>query len=166
VSVVTLYIDAAGSGPEYTNWDDHILNAGRPGHFAQFMRLRLSALDQALGALIADIYRRGAESNLLVAAFGEFGRTPRLSHNTSGTGRDHWPDAQSVLLSGGGLKMGQVIGATNSKGEFPTQRPLTPRDVLATLYRHLGIDRQLAFQDFSGRPIPLLGEASPIAELF
>ena len=166
VSVVTLYIDAAGSGPEYTNWDDHILNAGRPGHFAQFMRLRLPALDQALGALIADIYRRGADSNLLVAAFGEFGRTPRLSHNTSGTGRDHWPDAQSVLLSGGGLKMGQVIGATNSKGEFPTQRPLTPRDVLATLYRHLGIDRQLAFQDFSGRPIPLLGDASPIAELF
>lgn len=165
VSVVTLYIDAAGSGPEHTNWDDHIMNAGRPGHFAQFMRLRLPALDQALGALIADIDRRGSDSNLLVAAFGEFGRTPRLSHNANGTGRDHWPEAQSVLLAGGGLKTGQVIGATNSRGEYPSQRPLTPRDVLATLYRHLGIDRQLTFPDFSGRPIPLLGEASPIAEL-
>jgi len=165
VSVVTLYIDAAKSGPDFTNWDDHIMNAGRPGHFAFYMQNRLPWLDQALSALIADIHNRGVDRRILVAAFGEFGRTPRLSHNANGTGRDHWPDAQSVLLAGGGLKTGQVIGATNSRAEFPTERPLTPKDILATLYRHLGIDRHHAFPDFAGRPVPVLGEGAPIAEL-
>lgn len=164
-SVVTLYIDSAKSGPEYTNWDDHIMNAGRPGHFAMYMRNRLPYLDQALAALIEDIYSRGIDKQILVAVFGEFGRTPRLSHNANGTGRDHWPDAQTVLLAGGGLKTGQVVGATNSKAEYPSERPLTPKDILATIYRHLGIDRHVSFPDFAGRPVPVLGEGSPIAEL-
>ncbi|MCY2967159.1 MAG: DUF1501 domain-containing protein [Planctomycetota bacterium] len=164
-SVVTVYIDAAKSGPEFTNWDDHIQNAGRPGHFAQYMRNRLPYLDQALSALLEDIYSRGSDQRIMVAVFGEFGRTPRLSHNVNGTGRDHWPDAQSVLLAGGGLKTGQVVGATNSKAEFPTERPLTPKDILATIYRHLGIDRHIAFLDHAGRPVPVLSEGTPIAEL-
>jgi hypothetical protein len=166
VSVVTLYIDAAKSGPDFTNWDDHIMNAGRPGHFAFYLKNRLPYLDQALATLIEDIHARGVDRRILVAVFGEFGRTPRLSHNANGTGRDHWPDAQSVLLAGGGLKTGQVIGATNSKAEYPAERPLTPKDILATLYRHLGIDRQHSFPDFAGRPVPVLGEGTPIAELF
>jgi uncharacterized protein (DUF1501 family) len=165
VSVVTVYIDAAKSGPDFTNWDDHIMNAVRPGHFAFYMKNRLPYLDQALATLIEDIHARGVNRRILVAVFGEFGRTPRLSHNANGTGRDHWPDAQSVLLAGGGLKTGQVIGATNSKAEYPTERPLTPKDILATLYRHLGIDRQQAFPDFAGRPVPVLGEGTPLAEL-
>jgi Protein of unknown function (DUF1501) len=164
-SVVSLYIDTPKNGPEFTNWDDHIMNAGRPGHFAGFMKTRLPYMDQALSALIEDIYARGSDRNILVAVLGEFGRTPRLSHNAQGTGRDHWPDAQSVLLSGGGLRMGQVIGKTNSKAEHPVERPLTPRDILATIYRHLGIDTQAAIPDYSGRPIQILGDGTPIAEL-
>jgi hypothetical protein len=70
-----------------------------------------------------------------------------------------------ALASGGGLRMGQVIGATNSRGEFPRQRPLTPQDLLATVYRHLDIDGRHEFRDFSGRPIPILSGGQPIAEL-
>ncbi|MFN0051705.1 MAG: DUF1501 domain-containing protein [Planctomycetales bacterium] len=164
-SVVTLYIDTPRSGPEFTNWDDHIMNAGRPGHFAGYMKTRLPYLDQALSALIEDIFARSLDRRIMVVVLGEFGRTPRLSHNANGTGRDHWPDSQSVLLSGGGLRMGQVVGATNSKAEFPTERPLTPKDILATIYRHLGIDYHSAFPDHSGRPVHILNEGAPIAEL-
>ena len=101
----------------------------------------------------------------MVVAMGEFGRTPRLSHNANGTGRDHWPDAMTVLLSGGGLRTGQVVGATNSRAEYPTHRPYTPKDILATVYRHLGVDLRQTFLDAGGRPIPILNEGAPIAEL-
>lgn len=164
-SVVTIYIDSPVSKPEFTNWDDHILNAGRPGHFAEYMQRRLPYMDQALSALIEDIFARQLDRQIMVAVLGEFGRTPRLSHNANGTGRDHWPDAQSVLLSGGGLKMGQVVGATNSRAEHPAHRPLSPKDILATIYRHLGIDYTAALPDHSGRPVHILGEGQPIAEL-
>lgn len=164
-SVITLSINTPKNGDEFTNWDDHIMNAGRPGHFAGYMRTRLPYMDQSLSALIEDIFARGVDQKIMVAVLGEFGRTPRLSHNANGTGRDHWPDAQTVLLSGGGLKMGQVVGSTNSKAEFPKERPLTPKDILATIYRHLRIDPAAAFTDFSGRSIPILGEGAPIAEL-
>jgi uncharacterized protein (DUF1501 family) len=164
-AVITLYIDTPHIGQEFTNWDDHIQNAGRPGHFAQYMSVRLPYLDQALSALIEDVYARGLDRKILILALGEFGRTPRLSHNVNGTGRDHWPDAMTVLVSGGGLRMGQVIGATNSKAEYPTQRPYTPKDVLATVYRHLGIDASRAFADETGRPVPILNEGRAIAEL-
>jgi hypothetical protein len=164
-AVINLYIDTPHSGQEFTNWDDHIGNAGRPGHFGKYLDVRLPYLDQALSALIDDIHQRGIDRKILIAVFGEFGRTPRLSSNAQGTGRDHWPDAYTALLSGGGLKMGQVIGATNSKAEYPTERPYTPQDLLATLYRHLGVDYHQSFRDHAGRPIPILGEGSPIAEL-
>lgn len=164
-ALISLYIDAPDTGPEFTNWDDHIGNAGRPGHFANYMRTRLPYLDQALSALIEDIFTKELDHQILVVVMGEFGRTPRLSSNSTGVGRDHWPDAASVLLSGGGLKMGQVIGATNSKGEFPTERPYTPQDILATIYRHLRIDQQRTFPDFAGRPIAILESGAPIPEL-
>lgn len=164
-SVVTLYIDTPKDGPEFSNWDDHIGNNGHPGHFAQYVKARLPYLDEALATLIEDLFERSLDKRIMVAVLGEFGRTPRLSHNASGTGRDHWPDAQSVLLSGGGLRMGQVVGATNSKAEYPTERPYTPKDILATLYRHLGIDWQVTFPDHSGRPVHILSEGSPIREL-
>jgi uncharacterized protein (DUF1501 family) len=166
-SVVTLYIDTPKNGPEFTNWDDHPGNAGRNGHFGVFMKTRLPYMDQALSTLIEDIFSRGLDQRIMVVALGEFGRTPRLRDDPrfGGAGRDHWPDAQSVLLSGGGLRMGQVVGATNSKAEYPTVRPLTPKDILATIYRHLGIDCTATIPDHSGRPIHILGEGSPIAEL-
>jgi uncharacterized protein (DUF1501 family) len=164
-AVITVYIDTPHSGPTFTNWDDHIQNAGRPGHFAEYMRVRLPYLDQALSALIEDVYSRDLDEKVLVVVLGEFGRTPRLSHNANGTGRDHWPDAMTVLLSGGGLRTGQVVGATNARAEYPTQRPYTPQDVLATIYKHLGIDPKQGFADPTGRPIPVLGTGEPILEL-
>jgi hypothetical protein len=166
-AVVTIYANTPKNGPEFTNWDDHPDNAGRPGHFGDYMRTRLPCMDQALAALIEDIYGRGLDHKVLLVAVGEFGRTPKISYRsaTGSTGRDHWPQAYSALISGGGLRMGQVIGATNSKGEYPTERSLTPQDLLATMYRHLGIESRQSFNDFSGRPIPILSDGEPIREL-
>ncbi len=164
-AVVTLYIDTPKTGPEFTNWDDHIANAGRPGHFAGFMRRRLPYLDEALAALIEDVYDRGLDRKVMVVVTGEFGRTPRLSANAQGTGRDHWPQAYSALVSGGGLRVGQVVGATNARGEHPSARPYSPQDLLATVYRHLGIDPAHELADASGRPVPVLPEGRPIPEL-
>ncbi|MGE3315927.1 MAG: DUF1501 domain-containing protein [Planctomycetaceae bacterium] len=164
-AVISLYIDAPKNDLDHTNWDDHIGNAGRPGHFGDYMRRRLLYLDQALSALIEDIFERGLDRRIMVVVVGEFGRTPRLSSNNQGVGRDHWPNAYTALVSGGGLKMGQVVGATNSKAEFPTERPYTPQDLLATVYRHLGINTEATFNDHSGRPIPILPFGEPIREL-
>jgi len=165
VGVTTIYVNTPRNGEEYTNWDDHILNAGRPGHFANYMRKRLPYLDQCLSALIEDIHARSLDQRILVVVMGEFGRTPRLSVNSNGTGRDHWPQAYSVLFAGGGLRTGQVVGATNRKAEYPAERPYTPQDVLATIYRHLKIDWTHAFIDHAGRPISILPFGRPIAEL-
>src|SRR4029079_17467147 len=108
---------------------------------------------------------RSLDRKIMVVVVGEFGRTPRLSTNVNGTGRDHWPSAYTALVSGGGLRMGQVVGATNPKAEYPTERPYTPQDLLATVYRHLGIDYRLTLPDFSGRPVHILADGNPIAEL-
>ncbi len=165
VGVISMYIDTPKSGQEFTNWDDHIMNAGRPGHFAKYMEVRLPYMDQALAALIEDIYARGLDRRILVVVMGEFGRTPRLSRNANGVGRDHWPQAYTALVSGGGLRMGQIVGATNSKAEFPVDRPYSPQDMLATIYRHLSIDPAATFNDFFGRPVHILNDGRPIDEL-
>jgi hypothetical protein len=164
-AVISLYIDTPKTGQEFTNWDDHIMNAGRPGHFAHYMRIRLPHLDEALSALIEDIYDRGLDKRILVVVVGEFGRTPRLSQNANGVGRDHWPQAYSALVSGGGLRTGQIVGRTNSKAEYPTDRPYSPQDLLATIYRHLGIDTATTLTDLGGRPVYVLHEGEPIREL-
>jgi hypothetical protein len=164
-AVISLFLNTPRSGPEFTNWDDHLGNAGRPGHFANYMRVRLPYLDQALSALIEDIYVRARDREILVVVVGEFGRTPRLAGPSGEKGRDHWPQAYSALVSGGGLRMGQVIGATNAKAEYPTQRPYSPIDLMATIYAHLGIDVRQTFIDRSGRPVPILNSGEPIREL-
>jgi hypothetical protein len=164
-AVVNLYINTPKNGDEFTNWDDHIQNAGRPGHFAGFMKTRLPYMDEALSALIEDIYARGLDKDILVVVMGEFGRTPRLSTNANGTGRDHWPQAYTALVSGGGFKMGQAVGATNARGEFPAQKPYTPYDLLATVYKHLGIDWHKPLYDATSKPVPVLPDGDPIPEL-
>lgn len=164
-SVTSLSINTPKDGQEFTNWDDHILNAGRPGHFAKYMRVRLPYLDQALSALIEDIYQKSLDQRIMVVVMGEFGRTPRLSNSPQGVGRNHWPQAASVLFSGGGLRTGQVVGATNSKAEYPVQQPCSPGDVLATIYQHLGIPTHHFFTDFTGQPIPIVNGGKPIGEL-
>jgi hypothetical protein len=151
------------------NWDSHAVNC----HMYNDARWRFPYYDQAVTALIEDLYQRGLDRKVLLIVTGEFGRTPRVSY-ANGTqtgvkqpGRDHWPNAMSLLVSGGGLKMGQVVGSTNSKGEHPKDRPLSPNDLWATMFHHLGIDyANTSFLDHRGRPMPILPDGEPIAELF
>ena len=102
---------------------------------------------------------------------GAFGRTPRIN-SRKGTaskvvqpGRDHYPGAMSVLVAGGGMQTGQVVGSTTARGERPKDRRLDPNDLLATVYRHLGIDSQERTPDATGRPVPLIPHGEPIVEL-
>jgi uncharacterized protein (DUF1501 family) len=136
------------------------------------MKARCGYLDQAVSALIEDIYSRGLDRRVLVVVTGEFGRTPRISYakdSASGVtqpGRDHWPRAVSLLLSGGGIQGGQVIGSTDRHGAEVTSRRVGVRDLLATIYRHLGIDAErITMRDRTGRPVPALPDGQPIPEL-
>ena len=122
----------------------------------------LPKFDQSVAALVSDLYDRGQQDNVLVVAFGEFGRTPRINKDA---GRDHFPGAMSILYAGGGLKMGQAIGTTNATAEYPTSKPYTPGCVLSTMYHVLGVDHHHAFFDQAQRPMPILAEGEPIREL-
>lgn len=145
------------------NWDDH--SEAARGNIFEAMRRRLPVLDRTVTALIEDIYQRGLDEKIMVVVTGEFGRTPRLSTKSGRPGREHWGGSMSVLVSGGGLQTGQVIGATNARGEYPHSRKLDPNDLLATIYRFLGIDTEEAIPDATGRPMPILPDGTPIAEL-
>jgi hypothetical protein len=146
-----------------TTWDDHSVNAD----IFQAYKERLSFFDQAVSALIEDLYQRGLDQQVLFVFCGEFGRSPRIEYQNPQRrpGRDHWPRAMSIFLSGGGLKMGQVVGATNARGEEPTLRPMDSNCLLATIYDRFGIDTNHVFFDRSGRPIPILQHGQAIAEL-
>nr|WP_303652717.1 DUF1501 domain-containing protein [Paludisphaera mucosa] len=148
-------------GQKAFSWDDH---ASVWNIFEQ-MEIRLPVLDRAVSALIEDVHARGLDRETLIVVMGEMGRTPKLSNHQGRPGREHWGRAMSVLMSGGGMPMGQVIGSTTSRGEEPRERRFTPNDLLATWYRHLGIDHAQTYQDVSGRPIALLPHGEPIAEL-
>ena len=157
------------------NWDDHAVNQ----HVFDAYKFRTPIFDQAVSALIEDIYARGLDQRVLVIVAGEFGRTPRISYVASsgggvasgpaGTiqpGRDHWPRANSMLFAGGGIDTGQIIGATDARGEDPVDRRVGTGDFLATIYQHLGIDfEHAAIRDFAGRPVPILSSGAPIREL-
>jgi hypothetical protein len=149
------------------NWDSHAVNC----HLFDDALVRMPIFDRTIAALIEDIYARGLDQRVMVVVTGEFGRTPRIT-NQIGTqtgvmqpGRDHWPGAMSVLVFGGGMRTGQVVGATSTKGEYPVDRPLTPNDLWASVFRHLGIDYNHAFPDLHGRPMPILPFGQPIKEL-
>ena len=137
-------------------WDDHFT-------IEKNLRKRLPAFDQAFGTLLDDLSERGQLDHTLVAAFGEFGRAPRID---KGAGRGHWPGAATAVLAGGGIRAGQVIGSTTSNGGEPKDRPLGPGDLLASIYRVVGIDHQATVRDRQQRPIPILESGEPIAELF
>lgn len=137
-----------------TGWDDHT-------KLAKGLKGRAPAYDLGMATLVQDLYERGLEKDVLIVAMGEFGRTPRINKNA---GRDHWGALMSVLLAGGGLKPG-IVGASNSKGEVPTDAPYRPENVLAMIYRHLGIDPAHTLSDHSGRPRYLLEEREIVREL-
>jgi uncharacterized protein (DUF1501 family) len=136
-------------------WDHH-------GQIFAGCRRQLPPLDAALASLIEDLHDRGLNQRVLVLVWGEFGRTPRV--NGQG-GRDHWPGCMSVLFAGGGLRMGQAIGATGRRGEAPVDRALRPEDVLRTVYEVLAIDPRHEFRSEAGRPLAVLNQGQPIAEL-
>ncbi len=137
-------------------WDTHGDN------FKQLKDRLLPQYDRAVATLVKDLHDRGRQDDVLVMACGEFGRTPRIN---PGAGRDHWPGAMSILYAGGGLKMGQVIGSTNEKAEYPTSKAASVGCVLSTMYHTLGLDYRHVFHDHARRPLPVLNEGQPIAEL-
>lgn len=140
-------------------WDHH-------DHIFPCLRAVAPQLDQSLYALITDLHERGLDQDVLVVVWGEMGRTPRVGTQRGTTaGRDHWPQSGFTLLAGGGLKMGQVIGATDPHGELPAGAPYTPQNVLATIYHCLGINPQSTLPDLQGRPIYLLDDPHKIREL-
>ncbi len=141
----------------FGRWDWH-------GHTFKKSRENFPMLDQGVSALVADLHARGLDKDVSVVVWGEFGRTPKI--NAEG-GRDHWPQVSCALLAGGGMKTGQVVGATNRLGEYASERPVRYEEVFATLYHNLGIDPQhTTIEDLSGRPTYLLDEdARPIREL-
>jgi hypothetical protein len=145
------------TGEQANHWDTH-------AHNFKFLRLMLPRYDQAVFTLINDIYERGLDKDVTVVIWGEFGRQPKIGDVTT-DGRGHWPEAGFVLMSGGGLKMGQVVGATDPKGERALGRPFRPANVLATLYHVLGIDPSQTFTDQLGRPRYILDDREPIREL-
>jgi uncharacterized protein (DUF1501 family) len=149
------------------NWDSHAVNC----HIFDDTQYKLGFLDQSISALIEDLYTRGLNERVLLVVTGEFGRTPRIEYSV-GTqtkvtqpGRDHWPQAQSIVVSGA-CKTGVVVGSTTAKAEVPKDRPLTPNDLWATVFAHLGIDYNgTSFPDGSGRPMPMLPYGDAIGEL-
>ncbi len=143
------------------HWDDHSGIAKGHGY-------KLPVLDRAVASLVEDLADRNMLDDVMVMVMGEFGRTPKINEGQPGIpipGRDHWGDVFSVMLAGGGLKTGQVIGASSVNGEFPVERPLTPADVLATVYHFLGIDPEQTFNDFTGRPVPIIDGGQAIREI-
>ena len=166
-SFVTMQMQNPGISGGIGNWDIHAVN----GHLYDDAKARLPVFDKAISALVDDIYQRGLDKKVMVIVAGEFGRTPRInpqkgtSSKVMQPGRDHYPGAMSVLVSGGGMQTGQVIGETTAKGVRPKQRQLDPNDLLATVYRFLGIDYDAMIPDTSGRPVPLIPDGTPIREL-
>src|SRR5262249_15483198 len=126
-------------------------------------RLLLPPLDRAVAALVEDLIQRGLYEKTLVVVMGEFGRTPRMNRDA---GRDHWGHTFSMVMGNARMRMGQVIGRSSPPGESVSDRPITPQDVAATVFHHLGIDgHSVTFRDSLDRPLHLLDHGQPIREL-
>ena len=143
------------------------LNFGRwyfhSNNFSGMKDTHLPQFDQGLSALIEDLHNKRMADDVAVVAWGEFGRTPRINKDA---GRDHWPQVGGGLLAGGGFRSGQVIGATDRLGAEIADRPVHFSEVIAMLYRHLGINPEVAsLSDLTGRPQYLLGNTTPMPEL-
>lgn len=141
---------------DWGGWDTHGDNFNQ-------LRRQLPKLDVALSALVSEIYEKGLDRDVTIVMWGEFGRSPRVN---AGAGRDHWSKASMCFLAGGGMKMGQVIGATTKNAEEPKERPIHVREVFATLYENLGISvRDTKLTDTAGRPQYLVEGYRPVPEL-
>jgi len=137
-------------------WDTHSSNF-------KTLKQQLPQVDRGVANLIQDLHDRGMDQDVVTVMWGEFGRTPKINNNDGG--RDHWSPVMSALVAGGGLKMGQAIGASSSRGEHPKDRPIQASQVLSTLYHALGIDPGQTFPNGNGRPMYILDDREPVAEL-
>jgi hypothetical protein len=141
----------------YGFWDTH-------GQNFRHLKQHLPLFDQGISALVEDIYARGLDRDVIVVVWGEFGRTPKINKDA---GRDHWSRVNGALLSGGGMRTGQVIGSSDATAAEAKDQPIPYRDVLATVYHNLGIDPNGMVYDVSGRPTPILpSENRPIERVY
>jgi hypothetical protein len=152
VTFVGVTTESRGAG----HWDSHEKN------FSMLKTFNLPNLDEIGSALIQDLVQRGLLETTLVVIMGEMGRAPRVNRQS---GRDHWPQCGFALLFGGGVKEGFVVGASDKLGAYPTDRPVSPGDLVATMYHLLGVDSQMMLPDLTGRPIPISHGGSPIFEI-
>jgi hypothetical protein len=139
----------------FGGWDMH-------GGIADAMKNLGPMVDRAVATFVADCADRGLDREILLVITGEFGRTPRINPQA---GRDHWAPLSTLALAGGGLKMGQVVGESSAKAEVPKTTPLTPQDLMATVFHVLGLPQDLHYKDPTGRPAPMIDGGKPIAEL-
>ena len=164
VSFVTIdlsYHTASGT------WDNHGDNIPPYGGISKGLKPLLPLFDHLMTTLVRDLERCELLDDVLVMAMGEFGRTPHMGTQGSTDGRNHWPEVMSMCLAGGGLRHGQVIGATEKDGGQIKNRPITPGDLAATIYRHMQIPLDSTYNDEQGRPHYAVQEnGRPIAELF
>ncbi|MEZ6134633.1 MAG: DUF1501 domain-containing protein [Pirellulaceae bacterium] len=164
VSFVTIdlsYHTASGT------WDNHGDNIPPYGGISKGLRPLLPLFDHLITTLVTDLDNHGLLDEVLVIAMGEFGRTPNIGTQGSTDGRDHWPQVMSMCLAGGGMRHGQIIGATEKDGGDIKNRPVTPGDLAATIYRHMEIPLHTDYVDDRGRPLMIVQEnGEPISELF
>ena len=139
----------------YGGWDMH-------GKIKDALTKRAPQLDQAVAALVEDMDQRSLNRNILLVISGEFGRTPKVNKNA---GRDHWAPLSTLAMAGGGLKMGQVVGESATKVDVPKTAPISPQDLMATVFRVLGIDGRTQFVNQAGRPVYMIEDGKPIEEL-
>jgi hypothetical protein len=164
VSFVTIdlsYHTASGT------WDTHGDNIPPYGGISKGLGPLLPLFDHLVTTLVGDLEERGLLDDVLVIAMGEFGRTPQMGTQGSTDGRNHWPAIMSMSLAGGGLKHGQVIGTSEADGGAIKERPVTPQDLAATIYRHMEVPLDAVYLDHRGRPRPIVdNNGQPIRELF
>ncbi len=158
----------AGSKFVSVFWDEYgLAGSGWDTHWDHYPRLKnelMPGFDLALSGLLRDLDQRGMLDDTLVMVLSEHGRTPRLN-NARGGGRDHWSQAYTTLFAGGGVARGRVVGRTDAHGATVTERPVSPKDILATAYHLLGIDPETTLVDRAGRPLPLAPDASVVPEM-
>jgi uncharacterized protein (DUF1501 family) len=145
----------------YSRWDWH----GPDGMNFPMSRVEFPMLDQGLSALVTDLHERGLDKDVSVVVWGEFGRTPKINKDNS---RDHWPAVTFAVLAGGGMKTGQVIGATDRYGAHVAERPVAFQEVFATLYHRIGINVRTATVERPPGPPPIprgFRRVEPIREL-
>lgn len=164
VSFVTLdlsYHSASGT------WDTHGDNIPPYGGIKNGLGPLLPLFDHLYTTLLSDLDERGLTKDVLLIAMGEFGRTPQMGTQGSTDGRNHWPVIMSMCMAGGGMKHGQVIGASEADGSNIKERPITPQDIAATIYRHMDVPLDGVYLDHRGRPRPIVdNNGQPIRELF